>query len=70
MARRGSSSNLDLRALWAEYKEACGRPLPERAGRFVQGRHFDRLLVGYAIYGVAAVAALALAQTLWPELLR
>jgi hypothetical protein len=69
MTRRTPSSAPDLPALWAEYKGVCSRCLPERAAGFVRGRHFDRLLVAYAVYGSAVAGALALALTLWPELL-
>jgi len=69
MARRTPSSASDLPALWAEYKAVCSRRLPDRAAGFVRGRNFDRLLVAYAVYGLAVVGAVALALTLWPELL-
>jgi hypothetical protein len=69
MARRSSISASELPALWAEYKALCSRCLPDRAADFVRGRHFDRLLVGYAVYGLAVAGVLALALTLWPELL-
>ena len=35
----------------------------------MRGRNFDRLLVAYAVYGLAVVGAVALALMLWPELL-
>jgi hypothetical protein len=69
MAHRTPSSDGGLGALWAEYKEVCSRGLPDRAGGFVRGRHFDRLLLAYAAYGVAVAATVALAAILWPELL-
>ncbi len=69
MTRRALFSERGLPGLWAEYKGVCSRRLPDRAAGFVRGRNFDRLLVAYALYGLAVASALALALTLWPELL-
>ena len=57
----------DLPALWAEYKELTSRCLPERAGRLVRSRRFDRLLLVCALYscvmlGLAAIGYVAGAE--------
>ena len=61
--------DMELPALWAEYKELTSRRLPQRAGRFVRSRRFDRLLLAYALYscvilGIAAICLLASADLL------
>jgi len=69
MPGRPPSEDPRLGELWAEYKELSARCLPGRAGRFVQGRRFDRLVLAYALYSVAVLGVLALGLALWPGLL-
>jgi len=69
MVEQSPHSRPDLSALWAEYKELTSRRLPERSGRFVRSRRFDRLLVAYALYscvilGITAIGLFAGAELL------
>jgi hypothetical protein len=50
----------DLSALWAEYKELASRHLPERTGRFLRSRRFDRLLLIHVAYSCALLAITAI----------
>lgn len=60
MVEQSPHPRTDLPALWAEYKELTSRCLPERVGRLVRSRRFDRLLLAYVAYGCVVLGITAI----------
>ena len=50
--------------LWHDYKQMTSAWLPASLGRLVRSRTFDRLLIGYAVYGVVIGGLVILALAL------
>lgn len=55
--------------LWRDYKQFTSERLPAPVGRLIRSRAFDRLMIGYAVYGVLIGALLILGLAVGPELL-